>query len=65
VGGKRNKMPSESDSPERWRALAAEAFEVARQLTDPVAKKIMLVIAEKYGHLAERAEKRRDKDNHK
>ena len=58
-------MPSESDSPGRWRALAAEAFEVARLLTDPVAKKIMLVIAEKYAHLAERAEKRRDKDNRK
>ena len=58
-------MPSESDSPGRWRALAAEALDVARQLSDPVAKKIMLVIAEKYQQLAERAEERRDKDNRK
>jgi hypothetical protein len=58
-------MPSENDSPARWRALAADALDVARQLTDPVAKKIMLVIAEKYQQLSERAEKRRDRNNRK
>ena len=51
-------MPPEIDRPARWRALAAEALDVAQQLTDPVAKQVMLAIAEKYAELAERAEKR-------
>jgi hypothetical protein len=45
----------------RWRALAAEALDVARQLTDPMAKQIMLAIAEKYRELAERAEEQGEK----
>lgn len=56
-------MPSENDRPARWRALAAEALDVATQLTDPVAKEIMLAIAEKYVELAERAEKRGENDD--
>jgi hypothetical protein len=55
-------MP-ETDLPVRWRALAAEALDIAQQLTDPVAKQIMLAIAEKYRELAERAEGRDEKDN--
>jgi hypothetical protein len=55
-------MP-ETDLPVRWRALAAEALDIAQQLTDPVAKQIMLAIAEKYRELAERAEGRGEKDN--
>jgi hypothetical protein len=56
-------MPSEADRPAQWRALAAEVLDVAKQLTDPVAKQIMLAIAEKYAALAERAERRGDKDH--
>jgi hypothetical protein len=44
----------------RWRTLAAEAFAVAEEMTDPVARQIMLAIAEKYRELAERAERRRE-----
>jgi hypothetical protein len=58
-------MPPEIDRPARWRALAAEVLNVAQQLTDPVAKQIMLAIAEKYAALAERAEKRDKKDDSK
>jgi hypothetical protein len=43
---------------ERWRALAAEALDIAKQLTDPIAKQAMIAIAEKYMELAERAEGR-------
>jgi hypothetical protein len=39
--------------------MGAEALEVAKQLTDPCARQVMLAIAEKYLELAERAEKRR------
>jgi hypothetical protein len=55
-------MPG-TDLSARWRALAAEALDVARQLTDPLAKQIMLAIAEKYIELAERAERQGEKDN--
>jgi hypothetical protein len=54
-------MSSEVSSPERWRALAAEALDIAKQLTDPIAQQIMMAIVEKYVALAERAE-RRDKE---
>ena len=56
-------MPREADRPVHWRTLAAEAFAVAGEMTDPIARQIMLAIAEKYRELAERAEKRREKDN--
>jgi hypothetical protein len=55
-------MPG-TDLSARWRALAAEALDVAQRLTDPVAKQIMLAIAEKYIELAERAEQQGEKDN--
>ena len=51
-------MPSDLDRPERWRALAAEALDVAQQLTDPTANRIMIAIAEAYLRLARRAEER-------
>ncbi len=51
-------MPSEVDRPARWRALAAESLGLAQDLTDPAAKELMLLIAEKYVQLAERAEQR-------
>jgi hypothetical protein len=54
-------MPPETDRPAQWRALGAEALAVAKQLTDPDARQIMLEIAEKYREMAERAEKRREK----
>jgi hypothetical protein len=55
-------MPG-TDRSARWRTLAAEALDVARRLTDPVAKQIMLAIAEKYIELAERVEQQGEKDN--
>jgi hypothetical protein len=51
-------MPSDPDRSERWRALAAEALEIAQQLTEPAAMQIMLRIAEGYLDLARRAEER-------
>jgi hypothetical protein len=56
-------MPSDGDSPRRWRALAAEAFEVAKELTDPAANRIMIAIAETYQRLAQRAEERAETSN--
>jgi hypothetical protein len=41
---------------EHWRALAAEALAFAAQLTDPVAKSMMVEIASGYEKLAKRAE---------
>jgi hypothetical protein len=55
-------MPPETDRPAQWRALGAEALAVAKQLTDPDARRVMLAIAEKYLELAERAEKRRSEN---
>ena len=52
---------SEADRAERWRWLAAEALDLAKQLTDPTAKQVMLAIAEKYTELAHRAEERNRK----
>lgn len=49
---------SRTDRAERWRSLAAEALDLAKQLTDPTAKQVMLAIAEKYMELAQRAEER-------
>ena len=39
-------------SADHYRALAEEAYAVARQLTDPQAQRIMRRIAEGYEHLA-------------
>jgi hypothetical protein len=50
-------MP-ETDRAEWWRSLAAEALDLAKVLTDPAAKQVMLAIVEKYVELAERAEER-------
>ena len=58
-------MPSETSGPSaRWRVLAAEAREIADQMTDPEAKLIMLSIAQVYEHLALRAEERTAKKDH-
>jgi hypothetical protein len=52
-------MSSEtSDRSTRWSALAAEARDVADELTDPEAKLVMLSIAQVYESLAERARQR-------
>jgi len=51
-------MPADQGS-ERWRELAAEALGLVQELTDPAAKEAMLLIAERYMQLAERAEQRR------
>jgi hypothetical protein len=49
---------SDLDRPERWRALAAEALETAKGLTDPTANRVMIAIAEAYLRQAQRAEER-------
>jgi hypothetical protein len=49
---------SETDRAERWRSLAAEVLDLAKELSDPAAKQVMLAIAEKYTELAQRAEER-------
>lgn len=51
-------MPADIDDAERWRALAVEARDVAEQMTDPEAKRVMLFIAEAYERIAARAEAR-------
>lgn len=51
-------MPSEKDEVVLWLALAAEARQVAAEMTDPAARAIMLKIAEGYENLARRAERR-------
>jgi hypothetical protein len=56
-------MPSDVDRPARWRALAAEALEVAKELTDPAANRFMIAIAEAYQRLAQRAEERTEESN--
>jgi hypothetical protein len=53
-------MPSDLGRPERWRTLAAEALETARQVTDPTAHRVMIAIAEAYLRLAQQAEERRN-----
>ena len=57
-------MPSQTDRPAWWRALAAEALGLAQELTDQEAKDAMLLIAEKYLELAERTERRGKRDPH-
>jgi hypothetical protein len=51
-------MPSDKDEVARWLALAAEARQVAAEMTDPTARAIMLKIADGYENLARRAEGR-------
>jgi hypothetical protein len=46
------------NNPKHWRERAEEARATAEQLTDPVARRTMLQVAESYDALAERAEKR-------
>jgi hypothetical protein len=53
--GEDGSMPSKLDVTERWRKLAAEARAVAKQMSDPDAKKIMLEIVKGYERLARRA----------
>jgi hypothetical protein len=55
-------MSSETSDPSaRWSVLAAEAREVADEMTDPEAKLVMLSIAQVYEALAERAREREPK----
>ena len=41
---------------ERWRMLAVETFAAAQAMADPEAKQVLLLIAEAYERLAERAQ---------
>jgi hypothetical protein len=50
-------LPEEHQEPDRWRTLASEARHVAERLSDPLAVRILLRIAEAYDSLAERSEK--------
>ena len=53
------RMSNLLESPERWRARAAEARVLAESITDPDAKKAMIEIALSYEKLALRTEARR------
>jgi hypothetical protein len=48
-------MPLIYNDPEHWRQRAAEARKLANDMTDAVAKRAMLEVAEKYDRVAERA----------
>jgi hypothetical protein len=50
--------PGLLNNAEHWRERAEEARSVAEALHDPVAKHMMLGIAEPYEKLAQRAEER-------
>jgi hypothetical protein len=41
---------------ERWRTLAVETFAAAQAMADPESKQVLLLIAEAYERLAERAQ---------
>jgi len=43
------------NDPEHWRARASEARTMGEKMTDPVSRKAMIEIAEKYDRLAARA----------
>ena len=51
-------MPAARDDANHWRSLASEARAVAEGVIDPVAKRIMLKIAEAYERLAALVEAR-------
>jgi hypothetical protein len=53
------------NNPESWRQRAAEARAIANGMTDPVAKRTMLGVAQSYERLAERAELRAKGDKDK
>ena len=44
------------DAPAHWRRRAEEAYRVADQLDDPIARKLMLDVARSYQQLAALAE---------
>jgi hypothetical protein len=46
------------DDPEHWRERAEEARHVAGQMSDPVAREMMLRIAADYERLAEHVQRR-------
>ena len=58
-------MAPDVDAAKTWRALEAEALAFAQQITDPEAKRSMLMIAQGYRRLAEHAEKRDKPENGK
>jgi hypothetical protein len=58
-------MPDADATEDHWRELAAQARQVAEQLTDPVAVRVLLRIAEAYDGLADRARFRSSRDDNK
>ena len=48
-------MPLIHNDPEHWRKQAEEARKLTNEMTDPVGKKAMLEIAEKYDRIVEQA----------
>jgi hypothetical protein len=53
-------MPRRIDNSRHWRARAEEARELAEQMTNPEAKRIMLGIAVSYVGLAQIADQREE-----
>jgi len=51
-------MPRRVDNARQWRARAEEARDLAEQMANPEAKRIMLGIAVSYVALAQMAEER-------
>jgi hypothetical protein len=51
-------MPRRIDNARQWRARAEEARDLAEQMANPEAKRIMLGIAVSYVALAQMAEER-------
>ena len=46
------------EGPQRWLDMAAEARGIAETMSDPYSKRTLLLIAQQYEALAERARKR-------
>ena len=53
-------MAPDVDIAKHWRSLAEDAMRIAAELTDPVAKQEMLLIAHGYEKLAQFHETRED-----
>ena len=51
-------MRAYSDNPELWRERAEQARTIAEEMSDAASRRTMLLIAQNYEDMADRAEKR-------